>query len=182
VQQLILVCAIWMSRRGRWHPIGFALGAAVGLDMIARSVALPARVDLALWLATPVLSAWCAWRVLGDARSAKAALLAASAQLALSTVVYMAPCPRAWWGLVPLAVRCSSIALQVEAARSWRRAARPADSADAGTLGLLAGDALSLLGPAGLVFGPWWIASLQAALVALGVAAVVVTRGSRSVW
>lgn len=142
------------------------------------AISLPARPDLALWLATPVLSAWCSWRVLVRAPGASGA--AARAWLLLALAVWVAPEPSSWWEVTPLLVRLASIALQVEAARAWWRSRRVGTTVDAAAIVLLCGDVVSLLGPAGLVPGPWWIASAQGGVVAAGVIALTMAGGTRS--
>lgn len=145
---------------------------------LAAALRLPARVDLALWLATPVLSAWCSWRVL--ARAPGASSTALRAWLLIALAVGVAPAPSSWWAATPLLVRLTSIALQVEAARAWWRSRRVGTTVDAAAILLLCGDLVSLLGPAGLVPGPWDIASAQGGIVAAGVIALTVAGGSRS--
>lgn len=170
--------AAWVSRRSpSWRSVAIVLGVPLCLDVLCELVRLPARLDLALWLGTPVLSTWGAWRVLARARGA--AVHAWWAWCALAFAVLVTPEPRAWWKATPMLVRLASVALQAEAARAWWRSRRVATGADAATVLLLAGDLVSLIGPAGVVPGPWWIAGAQAGIVAVGVMALALVHESR---
>lgn len=55
------VIAAW--RRPKAWPVAVALAVVVGVELV-RETGLPVRLDLALGLAHPVVSAWCVWRVL----------------------------------------------------------------------------------------------------------------------
>ena len=179
---LLLVSCLCLTRRS-WRPVGIALGLSTALDALVPLMRLAPRPDLALWLLTPVLSGWVAWRVLVPSSGATVRALwtwslAGSAVLAL-------PRPSLWWEPLPVVVRLVSIAVQLGAVAVWRRSRRVGSTVDAAVLALLAGDALSLLGPAGLLPGPdgpaasWWLATAQAGVVGLGVVALLISREAR---
>ncbi|WP_437591479.1 hypothetical protein [Sorangium sp. So ce1000] len=60
-----VILAVIIARRDRSHlPLAVALGGVLASDLVRAYVALPPRVELALYLTAPALSAWCALRVL----------------------------------------------------------------------------------------------------------------------
>lgn len=62
----VATSAVWLLAALRCpeaRPIAATL-ALVTLVDVTRLAPLPVRWDMALWLAHPVVSAWCVWRVL----------------------------------------------------------------------------------------------------------------------
>lgn len=180
VRLLVLSAALLCLRWRAWRPIGLALAGSVGADWAAELAAPPPDLDLLLWMAPSVLSAWCAWRVLGGEHAALLAVAALVWPALVGAKVLVSALPAGAWVALPLAMRLYSIGSQLAAATWWGCSTRPGSSADAAVLAMFAGDLLSLLGPAGFAPGPWWIATAQAGVVGAGVLALVAARAARS--
>lgn len=146
------------------------------LNIYSELATLPARESLACWLAAPALGAWCAWTVLG--RDERRATLVGLGWGGVMLAVLWMPRPSLWWTAAPLAARLVSMASQLAAARRWLARESVGPTVELATLALLAGDLLSLVGPAGFLGGEqWWPATLQLGIVSAGIAALWITRG-----
>lgn len=177
IAQAIVLLAVLLALRSRaWWPIAITLGVPLACDVAVPLVGLPPQYDMALWLVWPALAAWAAWVVLARdpvrARFCMLFYLGATLVLLAVSAAWVRP---AWWCL-PLAGRLTGLATQIAAATSFARSPRPGGAVEAAALVLLAGDVASLLGPAGVVPGPWDLASMQAGVVAAGVVALQVAR------
>lgn len=173
IVQTIILAAVLLALRSRaWWPIAIVLGLPLAGDALVLVLALPPQHDLALWLLWPASAAWAAWAVLGrdPVRARLRLLFYAGASLVLLAVPVT--WARAAWPCLPLAGRLASVAAQVAAALAFARSTRPGSAVEGAALVLLAGDLVSLLGPAGLVPGPWDVATWQAGVVAAGVVAL----------
>lgn len=173
---IVAFCAVVYLHTPSWRPVALALGGALSIDIYSDVTKLAGREALACWLSAPALAAWCAWHVLGRDEE-RAALVGMSWGAAMLAALW-APWPWLWWGAAPLVARLVSLWSQLAAARAWLRRDRVGPTVELAALALLAGDVLSLLGPAGLIPGiSWGIATIQGGIVAAGVAALWITRG-----
>jgi hypothetical protein len=149
-----VVLAALLARRDAAHrPVAWALGGVLASDLVRAYVALPARLELALYLAAPALSAWCALRVLLEDPPRRAALsggIVWGAPMAAALLV-----PEAW-ERVPLFAHLLALQVQIAAAAFFWRSPRPAGISETCTLVLAAGDVLALAGPLG--FPGFWSA------------------------
>jgi hypothetical protein len=158
-----------LARRTPAHrPIAAALGGALALDVLRAGVVLPGRLDLALYLASPALSAWCALRVLACACSCRSAMVVFGAWWLGALAVLRAPVPALWWAAVPQQAHGAALLVEALAVLAFWRSPRRGGCTEGCVLVLVAGDAVGLLGPAGLMPGPWWLVSSQAAIVGAG--------------
>ncbi|AUX33141.1 uncharacterized protein SOCE836_052950 [Sorangium cellulosum] len=142
-----VVLAAVLARRDAAHrPIAWALGGVLVGDLARAALELPPQVELALYLAAPALSAWCALRVLAGlgpwaAPAAPLAIWAAALWLAVAWPWF--------WPHAPLAAHVAAVVVQGAAAVSFWRSPRAAGVSETCALVLAGGDVLALAGPLG---------------------------------
>ena len=162
----IMLSAVASLRSRAWGPILIALTVALAGDMIAERAALSSRPDMILWLLTPAVSAWCASVVLGRVAWLDAAVQCAAGWFVASLIVSHAG-TWLWGAIVPCSLLASLIG-QSAALVSWAWRDDLGTTADAAAIGLLAGDALILLGhllPLPKWWPPWQAAGVATLLV-----------------
>jgi hypothetical protein len=158
--------AILVALRSPEHwPVAFALNAFFIADFLLGQHIGGPWLDLALYLAAPALSAWCAILVLTEHSGAAAGV---EAWLILALV---ASTSSDGWEAAPLIGHLASVAVQGMSAWAWGRSDLRASGSSLCVLAMFAGDVMALLGPLGLG-GPWWIVAWQTAL--LGVVLCVI--------
>lgn len=139
--------AAWLAARSRpaHRDVAAGLTLALLLDLV-RSSGLPPRAALALYLATPAISAALALRL-----AERSSWPVGAAWCGAAAWCRWAPEPRAWWLELQQGAFASSILVQLACApRLWTRR----DLSGRCALVLLAGDVALLLGP--LWLGTSW--------------------------
>jgi len=149
-------------------PVPIALGGALAVDVARARLELPPRVELAIYLAAPALSAWCALRVLG--RLGPWAAPVAPGVL-WGAVLWRALAVPGAWEQAHLEGHVGALLVQAAAAALWWRSPRSRDVSVTCVWVLAAGDVIGLMGPLALG-GPWWIVAAQAGIVGAALVAV----------
>lgn len=162
-----LLGAVLARRAPRHSPVAIALALTAGVTLLRRVPGLPPWADLGLYLVIPSAGVWCAARVFVEAsgREALGAPVVLWAMCWLSALCW----PPAWWTVAPRVAHVAGVLMQVGAAWAWwSTPIAPGGVTEACALVLLAGDVVALLGPAGALDGPWWLAAAQAGIVGVG--------------
>ncbi|XXY23347.1 hypothetical protein WME88_27425 [Sorangium sp. So ce216] len=165
-----VVLAVLLARREPAHrPLAVALGGVLAGDLVRAALELPSRVELALYLAAPALSAWCAIRVLAGYPLGKS--LEAPVLLLWAPAMTLAIVEPELWSHVPVLAHAVALFLQGGAALLFWRSPRAARTPETCALVLAAGDVVALAGPLGfprvwadLGYG-WAVAAAQAGVM-----------------
>lgn len=172
---LAALLALALTHRVPAHrPVAVALAGALLLDLLRATTSLEPRIDLALYLLTPALAAWCALRVLCGACPYRAPMVVGAVWWIAALAVLRAPDPASWWASVPRWGHEAVLLIEAAAAISWWASPRRATCPEICAIILIAGDVVALLGPVGFIEGPWWIVAWQAALIAAALMVVQV--------
>jgi hypothetical protein len=142
-----VILAAFIAGRDRGHlPLAVALGGVLASDLVRAYVALTPRVELALYLAAPALSAWCALRVLAQIGPWSASVVPLALWGASMGLALVWP---AFWPRAPLAAHVAAVLVQGAAAAAFWTSPRAAGVSETCAMVLLAGDVLAIPGPLG---------------------------------
>ncbi|WP_437948622.1 hypothetical protein WME98_49900 [Sorangium sp. So ce296] len=144
----VVLAAIIAWRAAAHRPLAWALGGVLAGDVARAALKLPPQVELALYLAAPALSAWCALRVLArrDARHTAGDVAVIWTAWCLPAMLW----PDVFWAWVPKAAHAQSLVLQGLAALTFWRSPKTAGVSETCALVLAGGDVIALAGPLGL--------------------------------
>jgi hypothetical protein len=163
---IAVLCAAsaWLvTRRAPQHqPVAVALSICAALDIIRAVLPMPARVDMAVALTTPCVSAWLYWKVIARAPNA---WVICGLWFALLGLPFDERATAFWNWVMPVGYVCAAltgiIALWVRSAESMARATwTPREHV---ALMLLAGDVAGLI----LLCRREWISYQAGAVLAL---------------
>lgn len=179
VHLLALALAWHLAVRHSEHrAIEWTLALALSVRLIRQTFDLIPELDLALYLAYPALTAWCALRVLAEHSRAGSAVEASLVCALPWIAAQLAP---EWWTDAPTMAHVAALAIQILSAASWWRSRRKLDATALCAHLLTAESATALLGPV-LLGGSWWVVEAQSAFWSGALVVVQCWALARILW